>query len=67
MPESRRVPIRFPDEENLTQRMYAAKDLEIEQWKARAWDLTLSNDLLRLALDVVRAELLEEKAKNATT
>ena len=65
MPEARRVPVRFPDEESLTSKMYAMKDIEIEQWKARAWDLTLSNDLLRLALDVVRAELVEEKAKNA--
>jgi hypothetical protein len=38
---------------------------EIERWKAYAWDLGLSNDRLRLAIDVLKGDLAEERAKHA--
>ncbi len=66
MPEARRVPIRFPEETSLTARTLAEKDAKIDQWQARAWDLLLQNDLLRLSVDILRQELVEEKAKHGS-
>lgn len=39
---------------------------ELILWKARAQDLHLQNDLLRLSVDILRAELTEEKAKHGS-
>jgi hypothetical protein len=39
---------------------------EVLIWKERAMDLILQNDLLRMSVDILRAELMEEKAKHGS-
>lgn len=43
-----------------------ADTTEVLIWKERAMDLILQNDLLRMSVDILRAELTEEKAKHGT-
>jgi hypothetical protein len=43
-----------------------ADTTEVLLWKDRVTDLILQNDLLRMSVDILRAELTEEKAKHGT-
>jgi hypothetical protein len=58
---ARTVPVHTPDRVP----RFSDQTAEIVRWRGRAQDLLLENDLLRMSVDILRQELVEEKAKHA--
>lgn len=59
-----KIPVRA--DTSLTDEYRIRAEAETALWQSRAHDLILQNDLLRLSVDILRAELTEEKSKHGS-